>query len=105
VNKPFVRKLQEYGIDSCKEWLCDTKPISIKKGLAFIVSNTGSFGPLYDDQIFNLNNKLGLDLFSPRFIGQDLKSSVETEDIARRLPRLIVAFTRRTIVLDLDLNL
>jgi hypothetical protein len=83
VNKPFVRKLQEYGIDSCKEWLCDTKPINIKKGLAYIVSNTGTFGPLYDDLIFNLNNKLGLDMFSPRFIGQDLESSVETEDIAR----------------------
>ncbi|EKE09051.1 MAG: hypothetical protein ACD_16C00221G0009 [uncultured bacterium] len=81
MNKPFAQKIHEEDVDSCKKWLCDTRPINVKKGLRYIVSLNSLYGPLCDDQIINLNSKLTMDIMSAeRLLTRGQESSSEKED-------------------------
>ena len=84
MNKPFAQKIHEEDVDSCKKWLCDTRPINVKKGLRYIVSLNSLYGPLCDDQIINLNSKLTMDIMSAeRLLTRGQESSSEKEDRGR----------------------
>ncbi len=84
MNKQFAQKIHEEDVNSCKKWLCDTRPINVKKGLRYIVSLNSLYGPLCDDQIINLNSKLVMDIMSAeRLLTRGQESSSEKEDRSR----------------------
>jgi len=64
VNNPFAQKIDKYEIESCKNWLCDPTPLKVKKGLAFLASCSGLYGPPHKDQVNNLKIRLIMDIMS-----------------------------------------
>jgi hypothetical protein len=58
MSKSALRIMHENDVESCKKWLCDSAPITVRRGLGYIVSLSSLYGRLYDGQISNLLSKL-----------------------------------------------
>ena len=58
MNKKVAQKIDQYDIDYCKNWLCDTTPINVRQGLMHITAFNSLYGPIYDGQMGNIVSKL-----------------------------------------------
>ena len=58
MNKPFAQKIHEEDVESCKKWLCDTRPINVQQGLDDILSHNNPSPLLKEMQIRHLGSKL-----------------------------------------------
>lgn len=81
MNKEVIQKIDKYDIEYCKRWLCDKTPIKVKKGLDFIATISGLYGPPHKDQIANLDRKLLMDIMSAaRLLRREQEPSYTTDD-------------------------
>lgn len=81
MNKKVIQKIDKYDIQYCKRWLCDKTPIKVKKGLSFIATISGLFGPPHKEQIANLDSKLLMDIMSAeRLLRRVPEPSYTTDD-------------------------
>ncbi len=81
MSKEVIQKIDQYDIESCKKWLCDEKPIKVKKGLDLIASLSDLYGPPHKDQMANLNSKLIMDIMTAeRLLRREQEPTYTTDD-------------------------
>jgi hypothetical protein len=87
VKKVFAQKIDKYEIESCKNWLCDPTPLKVKKGLAFLASCSGLYGPPHKDQVNNLKIRVIRDIMSAeRVLRRERELSSGREEVGSITP-------------------
>jgi hypothetical protein len=87
VKKLFAQTIDKYEIESCKNWLCDQTPLRVKKGLAFLASCSGLYGPPHKDQVNNLKIRLMMDIMSAeRVLRRERELSSGREEVGSITP-------------------
>ena len=87
MKKLFAQTIDKYEIESCKNWLCDPTPLKVKKGLAFLASCSGLYGPPHKDQVNNLKIRLMMDIMSAeRVLRRERELSSGREEVGSITP-------------------